>query len=116
VLRCGFTDDDYYEGIESHLCSIAQAEDDIGPYLRQWIETETLEACFALSGLILQSAVTLRRNAGRNAFWSGRDAQYQQLKDWVYSSAAAEKLENAALQWENTNAHDEFVAARSMLA
>jgi len=115
VLRCGFTYDNYYRGTESRLCSIAQAEDDIGPYLRQWTETETLEACLTLSGLILQSAVTLKRNAGRNQFWRGRDAQYQQLKDWVRSPAVEEKLERASQRWMDTDFQSEFVAARNML-
>jgi hypothetical protein len=115
ALRFDFRYDNDFEDTESCLCSVAQAEEDLMPYLDQWIETQTLEACLTLSGLILQSAVTLKRNAGRNNFWNGRDAQYQQLKNWVFSAAVAEKLERAALQWANTSSHDEFVAARTML-
>ena len=115
VLRFNFRYGNDFENTESWLCSIAQAEEDLTPYLDQWIEAQTLEACLTLSGLILQSAVTLKRNAGRSAFWNRRDTQYQQLKNWVGSAAVAKKLEHAALQWANTSSHNEFVAARTML-
>lgn len=115
VLRFDSRYDNDFEETESCLCSIAQAEENLMPYLDQWMETETLEACLTLSGLLLQSAVTQKRNTGRNEFWNGRDAQYQQLKNWVHSAAVAEKLERAASRWASTDSHDEFVAARSML-
>jgi hypothetical protein len=63
----------------------------------------------------LQSAVTLTRDGGRNGFWDFRDDQYAQLKKWVHSDAVAQKLDLAAQRWANTEYHDEFVAARSML-
>ena len=60
-------DGDVWE-TESCLCSIAQSEDDLTPYFDQWIKNDSLEACLTLSGLLLQSAVALSKNHGRDAF------------------------------------------------
>ena len=107
--------DEYSSETEEWICSIAQVEDDISPYLDKWNKTDTLEADLCLVSLLTKNAITQKRNAGRNAFWSGRDAQYEQLKNWVRSAVVAEKLERAAMRWASTDSHDEFVAARSML-
>ena len=115
ILCDSWQGDEYSSETEEWICSIAQVDDDISPYLDKWNETETLEAELCLASLVSKSAVTHKRNAGRNAFWNRRDAQYEQLKNWVRSAAVAEKLERAALQWVDTKFHDEFVAARNML-
>ena len=107
--------DEYSSETEELDCSIAQAEDDISPYLDKWNKTDTLEANLCLVSLLTKSAVTHKRNTGRNAFWSARDAQYQQLKNWIYSPAVANKLERAAHRWLNTESQNEFVAALNML-
>lgn len=115
VLRYDFRYDNDFEETESCICSIAQAEDDLSPYFDQWIEDETLEACLTLSGLLLQSAVVLASNAGRNSFWDGRDQQYEHLKKWVHSAAVAGKLESAASRWADAPEREELLSARSIL-
>ncbi len=106
---------DEKDDIEALLCAIAQAEDDLTPYLEQWMESGTLEAHLALSGLLLQSAVVLDSNAGRNQFWNGRDQQYRQLTQWVRSQAVTMKIEKAVDRWAETEYGAEFLAARAIV-
>jgi hypothetical protein len=40
-----------YIDVDQWLCSISQCEDDLGPYLDQWMEDERLSASWALSSL-----------------------------------------------------------------
>jgi hypothetical protein len=100
-----------WDDTEKWLCAIAQAEDDLTPYLTHWVVDDSLEANLALTALLLQTAVVLDSNAGRNAFWSGRDAQYQQLKQWVRSPAVEVKLARAAEKWAKTQYEEEFLSA-----
>ncbi len=62
--------------VESWLCSLGQSEDDLSPYLSQWIDDERQPACLALSALLIGSAVAVPGKQGRNAFWDQRDEQY----------------------------------------
>ena len=80
-----------YSYLESWICSIGQCEDDLSSYLDEWIEDERQSASLALSWLLLTSAVALTSKNGRNAFWSGRDDQYAQLRKWVKSPAVIGK-------------------------
>jgi hypothetical protein len=111
VLNSASHGEEEFDDLEGWLCAIAQAEDDLTPYLVNWIEEDSLEAILALSGFLLQSAVVLDRNAGRNSFWDKRDQQYQQVKRWVRNEAVADKLERAAQQWAKTPYEEEFLAA-----
>ena len=103
-----------YSDLESWICSIGQCEDDLSSYLHEWIEDERQSASFALSCLLLTSAVARTSRNGRNAFWSGRDDQYAQLQKWVKSPAVIEKLRNAAVRCTDSTLAEEFAAARSM--
>jgi hypothetical protein len=111
VLNSAPHDEEESDDLEAWLCAIAQAEDDLTPYLVSWIEEDSLEATLALSGFLLQSAVVLDRNAGRNGFWNQRDQQYQQVKRWVRTQEVAGKLERAAQEWAKTPYEEEFLAA-----
>lgn len=102
---------DSYMGIESWICAIGQSEDDLTPYLRQWVEDESRPACLTLSGFLLNSAITRSKKQGRNEFWAARDTQYAQLQDWVKSTAVRQKLERASEKWPEI---DEFKAAISI--
>jgi len=97
--------------IESWICAISQPEDDLRPYLRQWENDESHPACFALSGFLLNSAITRSKKQGRNEFWADRDTQYVQLQNWVKSDAVREKLTRASVRWPEV---DEFKAAISI--
>lgn len=107
ALRC----EEGFDDVEMWLCAIAQAEDDLTHYLMSWIADDSLEANLALAALLIQSAVVLDSNAGRSAFWSGRDGQYRQLRQWVRSPAVEGKLERSAEKWAKTSYEEEFLAA-----
>jgi hypothetical protein len=100
-----------WEDTEKWLCAIAQAEDDLTPYLAIWVAEDSLEADLALTGLLLQSAVVRDGGSDRNAFWNRRDDQYQQLRQWVRSPAVEGKLERSAEKWAKTGYEEEFLAA-----
>lgn len=85
-------EDGAFTDVESWLCSIGQCEDDLDPYLHQWLEDERLSACLALSSFLLTSAVARIGTTGRNAFWQGRDVQYTQVQQWAKSPAVIGKM------------------------
>jgi hypothetical protein len=105
-------EDGSFTDVESWLCSIAQCEEDLDPYLHRWIEDERLSACLALSSFLLTSAVARTGTTGRNAFWQGRDTQYAQLQQWAKTTAVTEKMRLAEIRWGGTDAANEFAMAR----
>jgi hypothetical protein len=108
-------DSELTEDIESWLCSIAQCEDDLSVYLDMWIGDESLSASLALSSFLLMSSILCPGNAGRNAFWQGRDEQYRQLSAWVKTPAVKDKLQRAIDPTTDAELWDEFAAALGML-
>jgi hypothetical protein len=97
--------------IESWICAISRSEDDLTPYLSQWEKDTSHPACLALSGFLLNSAITRSKRHGRNEFWADRDTQYVQLQNWVKSTVVQEKLTRASEKWPEI---DEFKAAISI--
>ena len=93
-----------FTDVQGWLCSIAQAEDDLNPYLKAWLEDRRTSASFALSSMLLS-------DAGRNAFWDGRESQYAQLQNWRSSQGVITKLEDALASVESVSAKNEFAAA-----
>jgi len=90
--------------LQSWICSIAQAEDDLNPYLRAWISDQRLSASLALASLLLSQS-------GRNPFWDGREAQYAQLQSWLESKTVVEKLQRALQLAESHSDKSQFEAA-----
>jgi hypothetical protein len=130
-----------YIDLEMWLCSISQCENDLSPYLQEWMEDERLSASWALSSLILGSTIAytgtdhsmpLREEdededarvakiqawfnlPQRGAFWENCNTQYSQLQDCVRSPAAIEKLRRAEVSCGNDEMKREFAAARRCL-
>jgi hypothetical protein len=102
------------DDMEAWLCTIAQCEDDLDPYLNKWIEDNRVSANLALSSLLLTSAVVQAQDRGRNAFWETRDEQYAQLKHWARSEAVAKKLLTAEIECNDPELASEFAAARAI--
>ena len=102
--------------VENWLCAIAQAEDDLTPYLSQWIDDERPSASFALSSMLLSSAVVRPGTRGRNGFWDGRDEQYAQVQCWIKTPAVLQKLQRARETSIGSPAESEFEAAVQILA
>jgi hypothetical protein len=107
-------EDDFRE-TDVCLCAIAQAEQDLAPYLEQWIDNDNLAANLTLSGFILRTDITLAQKLYENPFWEYCEAQYAQLQNWVHTPAVVSKLDRAAVRWAKTDHEQEFLAARSML-
>ncbi|WP_293914312.1 hypothetical protein [Deinococcus sp.] len=75
------------------LSSIAQAEDNLAPYLDRWFKDESAAA---ITHLILfidfgWREEGLKYEAG--AFWESRPQQTQQLMAWLYSVPVGQKIE-----------------------
>lgn len=104
-----------YLDTESWLCAIAQAEDDLTLYLDDWIAGDSVAKCAVLSQFILSSAVMSGKKAGRNAFWKGRDTQYEQLKLWVRSPNVRTRLACSESQSLDTHLREQIQAAGAML-
>ena len=104
------------DDMESWICTIAQCEDDLNPYLHDWIEDNRVSSSLALSSLLLTSAVVREESTGRNAFWDERDVQYIQLKQWVRSEAVTKKLLAAEKESDDPELVSEFAAARTICA
>lgn len=101
--------------IESWLCTIAQAEDDLSPYLNLWIEDSTSSASFALSALLLSGGMTDPGRNNRNAFWGDREAQYRQVHTWANSAHVLQRLQRARAEANDPKSADEFEAALGIL-
>jgi hypothetical protein len=101
--------------IESWLCTIAQAEDDLSPYLSQWIEDSRSSASFALSSMLLGTGIAESSSTSRNAFWEGRDEQYVQVQNWTRTLPVIQKLKQALDTCDTPTCSSEFEAALGVL-
>lgn len=123
-----------YIDVDQWLCCISQCEDDLNPYLYQWMKDERLSASWALSSLILGSEIAYTgtdheppvwdgeesrakiqewfKQPHRGAFWKNCDTQYAQLQQWVRSPAAVEKLGRAEIGCGRSEMEREFKAAQ----
>lgn len=128
-----------YIDVDQWLCCISQCEDDLVPYLDQWMEDERLSASWALSGLILGSTIAYTdantnhnppvwegeesraiiqewfKQPHRGAFWKYCAVQYAQLQQWVMSPAALEKLHRAEASCERTEMKRELRTAQQCI-
>jgi hypothetical protein len=100
--------------VECWLCSISQCEDDLAPYLREWVEDERLSSSLTLASFLLTSAIAQSGVARRNAFWEGRDAQYKQLQRWIKTPAVIEKLLRSEAECGDRQLAHEFEVARGV--
>lgn len=128
-----------YIDVDRWLCCISQCEDDLAPYLDQWMKNQRLSASWALSSLILGSTIAYTdadtdhnppvwegeesrakieewsRLPHRGAFWEDCDAQYAQLPQWVKSPAALEKLRHAEITCGRSEMEREFRTAQQCI-
>jgi hypothetical protein len=105
-----------YMDVESWLCTVAQAEDDLSPYFSQWIEDSRMSASFALSSLLLCGGVMGASSTVRNAFWENREEQYTQIRKWMMTPQVSQKLEQARVASDDPTSMDEFEAALGVIA
>lgn len=128
-----------YIDVDQWICCVSQCEDDLAPYLDEWMKDERLSAAWALSSLILGSTIAytdadtnhdppiwegeesrakIMEWSGlphRGAFWKNCDAQYAQLQKWVKSPAAIEKLRIAEANCGHREMEREFRTAQQCI-
>jgi hypothetical protein len=81
------------------LCGIAQAVDDLTPFLSEWQLNASLPALRHLTDFIGQNAnEVMKHRKLRNAFWNGRERQMQQVLDWLGHPNISSRLEEAFFQ------------------
>lgn len=80
---------------ENFLCSIAQAIDDITPFLTYWQNSDEPVALRNLSAFIYQNCDQLRGiDSRRMAFWEQRIEQWKQVVDWLKNRNTLEFFAN----------------------
>jgi hypothetical protein len=75
-------------GIDTWLCAIGQVEDDLSPYLQEWLKSDSLDLTLALLRLTVDPS-------GFSPFWEDRDAQLRQVKVWIASTDVTERIRDA---------------------
>lgn len=78
---------------DSYLCAIAQAEDDLTPYLTEWSKLDTLPALAHL-------AYSVPRDWSAFAYWSARQAQWEQVADYMLAPRTIKRLKRAVFTFE----------------
>jgi len=78
------------------LCAIAQAVDDVGPYLAAWQDDRSAVATGHLVAFALSEWQPRRRRLA-NGFWADRRAQEHQVIDWLTSPAVVARLAEAGV-------------------
>jgi hypothetical protein len=79
------------EDVDTILCAIGNAEDDLEPYLTEWASALTRPAARPAAAAqlrsLLDSGYRSDRNRRRltNAFWQDRDSQAEQVITWLSS-------------------------------
>jgi hypothetical protein len=84
--------------IESCLCAIGQAEEDLSGYLYAWSITGSLPAAMHFADYVDANASNIhRKRAWRlaNAFWHGRNAQSRQVTEWFLDPKRLAEMEEA---------------------
>jgi hypothetical protein len=107
--------DEHWLDMESWLCSIAQAEDDLNPYLQVWLAEMDGMAGVALGQFICDSGVAHRQETGRNPYWKDREAPYKQVRAWIRSEAVRMKLMEAEARISEAEGKGQVQAALSEL-
>lgn len=101
-----------FQNAEDVVCSIAQCEDDLSPYLKEWVEDTRLSASIALLRFIDVSEMCTHGVPVTQGFWGDRGAQYAQIQQWLRSAEVREKLLSAEEQAAGSELEADFKAAR----
>jgi hypothetical protein len=86
-------DDCLLTDADSWLCGIAQAENDIQPYLAALEDNKSVEAARHLSVLIVEHAF-IQDDAHPANFWAKRKSQWEQVRKWLQGGGAKQILKD----------------------
>jgi hypothetical protein len=89
--------DDPVHDAAAVLCAIAQAVDEVGPYLTAWLDDRSVPATGHLVAFALYEWRP-RRHRLANPFWADRRPQEDQVIAWLTGAAVAERLADAATE------------------
>jgi hypothetical protein len=79
--------------IDTVLCGLGCACNNLSPVLDAWISTDSASACRQLAQFVLHNIDELRNHNGMaNAFWNGRRDQVEQVTAWLQSATVYEYL------------------------
>ena len=78
--------------LDSFVCAYGQAVEDLTPYLEAWENTHTLFSLGHYFDFLDWNETELQKRNLRNAFWSPRREQMQQVADWASSSQTKKKM------------------------
>lgn len=79
--------------VEEWLCGIAQAEDDLAPYLTRWQDSRSVNAGRHLAVLLTEHAF-IQANAHPRDFWAERKEQFAQMQAWLRSDAIKQSIKS----------------------
>jgi len=103
-----------FDGAFGWLCSIAQAEENLEPYLGEWIAAESLCAHRHLARLVVEEELPSKQeNPG--AYWTDCAAQWNQLIEWLRQPCIREKLARGVDAWADTDEAKELLEAAARL-
>ena len=94
------------------ICGIAQAEDDLSPYLGHWLLAPSLNAHRNLAALVRRDLSYTKRSTG---YWAGHEQQWEQVVAWLRRPDVREKLASAVEKWGDSPFGGELLDAAVML-
>ena len=78
--------------LDSFMCAYGQAMADLAPYLEVWENTRTVFSLGHYFDFLDWNEAELHKRNLRNAFWSGRREQMQQVADWASRFETKKKM------------------------
>ena len=102
-----------FDGAYGWIEAIAQAEDDLAPYLARWLNAASLDAHRNLALMITQEGLPRTKNPG--GYWSGYEEQWQQLNDWLRRPEVRQKLADGFERWVSSPFAGELMDASILL-
>ncbi|HUY92800.1 MAG TPA: hypothetical protein VMV10_28930 [Pirellulales bacterium] len=102
----------YESRVDSCLCAIGQAVDDLSPFLDAWRGDDDPSACQNLARFIVHNVEgLLKKRRLTNAFWKERPLQMQSIVDWLLDPRIKESLEAAFFQTATASSAEELSSA-----
>ena len=102
--------------IEPWLCALAHADQDLSPYLDEWLQAASSSAVWNLAAAIYRTGLPQARIDGLDAFWKGHMDQVTQISEWMRGQTVRDKLDKAAETYINEPFAEELLAASSSLS
>jgi hypothetical protein len=103
-----------WDGVYGWLSAVAQAENDLTPYLDRWLAAPSVNAHRNLALMVTQEGLPRVKNVS-GAYWSGYREQWEQLNEWLRRPEVRQKLADAFERWSDAPFAGELMDAAVML-